>query len=95
MTDNTNPQDRVSAKQARIVARAEVDAARAELVDYLEEFEEAINFPKKIARGSRHLNRRARRFANEQPLVAAGVAVAAVAVVAGVVAIIVKSRGRD
>lgn len=82
-------------KNARLIARAEVDAARADLVDYLSELEEAVNIPKKIARGASRARRRARRLAAEQPAVAAGVAVAAVAIAAGLVALLLKARGRD
>ena len=84
----------MTANRDRLAARANVEAARAELVDYLSQLEDAANFPKRIVRASRRARIRLSRFAKRQPLAAAGVAAAAVALLAGAIAVSRRS-GRN
>lgn len=74
----------------RIAAKAEVESARAALVDHLSQLEEQINIPKRVARATGRGIRDAKKFAAEKPAVAAAIGAAALTVVAGVITLAVR-----
>lgn len=80
--------------EARRAARAEVDAARADLVTYLNNLEDAVNFPRRIGRAARKTEARIREFAQEQPAAALAVAAGAAVLVGAVVTAVIKFTRR-
>lgn len=78
----------------RVEAKAEVDAARTALVDYLNQLEDHINIPKRVARATGRCWRRTQEWATENPAAAAAVGAAALAAVAGVITLAVKISRR-
>lgn len=78
----------------RLQARRAVDASRAELVRYLGDLEEALNFPKRAARGVRRARVRFTRFAERQPAWAAAAVIGAVVVVGAGIASVIAGRRR-
>ena len=81
----------MTSNQERLAARADVETARAELVDYLSQLEEAVNVPKRLARQVKRWRIRMVRFSKRQPLAAAGIVAAAISVLAGVAALLRKA----
>ncbi|MGV1034065.1 MAG: hypothetical protein ACOYBP_02415 [Microbacteriaceae bacterium] len=74
----------------RIAAKAEVESARAALIDHLSQLEEQINLPKRAARATGRGIRNAKQFAAEKPAVAAAIGAAALAAVGGVITLAVR-----
>lgn len=77
-------------KQLRQSAYAEVQAARANLVDTLNQLEDAVNLPKRAARWLGRSTRQAKEFAADKPAAALGYAAAAVGLIGAAVTLIVK-----
>ena len=78
----------------RQAAKAEVEAARAALVTHLNELEDAVNVPKRLARSVGRCVRDTKRWAIERPATAAAISVAGAVVVAGIVTLEVRAGRR-
>lgn len=79
----------------RAAAKAEVESARAALVTHLNELEDAVNLPKRAVRAVSQGVRRAREFAQDKPAAAAAAGIAALAVVGGIIALVVRATSDD
>lgn len=71
-------------------ALAEVTAARAQLVETLNQLEDAVNVPKRLARSLGRGMREAKLWAADRPAAAAGIAAAGIAVVGVAVTALIR-----
>ncbi|MFM6974337.1 MAG: hypothetical protein ACKOXM_04265 [Agromyces sp.] len=78
----------------RRAARTEVEAARAALIEHLNQLEEAVNVPKRVARSVGIWAGSARRWAAERPVAASAAAAVGTAVLAGIVTAVTRIARR-
>ena len=75
----------------RLEAKVNSERARAQFAGTLDALEDKLNVPKQVKRRTAEAKVRFRRLADEQPVAAAGVAVAVVAVVGLTVGLVVRA----
>ncbi|MDQ0577518.1 DUF3618 domain-containing protein [Agromyces albus] len=91
-TDRPRLNKKTERNLTRIQAHDNAAAARADLVSTLSALEDKLNVPKQFKIKTAEAKVRLRRFADEQPVVAIGVAVAAVAAVGVTVWLVVRAN---
>lgn len=75
----------------RQAALDEVEAARASLVEHLNDLEDAVNIPKRVSRSVGRGARRVKSFAKARPAATAAVVVAGVVLIGAAVTLIVRA----